>query len=455
MQMTFPYGEGFITEELPDSVEKFKATFTPTALKALPDLQEAVCNALDNPIDSKPIEEKVNANSRVVIAFDDPTVMNFSALRALAVKNILRRLYSKGVKKENITLICATAIHRRFSPEEIANIIGDDIVKEFGAQVFSHDAEDKENLTHLGKTAEGYDVELSRYVCDSDLSIYINASSLRGLTGGWKSFCVGLSTFKSLRHNHTPEGLSAKLHDNPLHKMLNDMGKIVEEKLGVEKIFKIDVVTKSTFEIAHVFAGNIWKTREKVLEILRGQPVPMPVETEKADVLVYGLPAFSPYAVYSKVNPLLTLFSTGLGYLGGEIERLGKMGCSVIMATPCPDEWNMTHHAAYPEVWELIKNEKDPYVLREKHEDALAKNEKYIEKYRHHYSFHPVHGLWASYPIRKLKYCGQVFVAGAKNPELIRSAGFTPTATIRGALDKALEAHGKNAKVLAIQHLPG
>lgn len=432
-----------------------KATWTPSNLKALPDLDEAVRQALDEPIGTSRIEEKVNTKSRVVVAFDDPTVMSFTPLRAVAVKEILRRLFSRGVRKENIVLICATAIHRRFNQQEIANVIGEDVVREFGDQVFSHDAEDRANLTYLGKTPAGEEVELSRYVCDSDLSIYINASSLRGLTGGWKSFCVGLSTYRSLRFSHTPDGLSAKIDDNPMHRMLNAMGRIVEEKIGRDRIFKLDVVTKSPYEVAHVFAGDIWQTREQVLEVLRRQPRPKPPEEEKADILIYGIPAFSPYAVFSTMNPILTLFSTGLGYLGGEIERLGKKGCSVIMATPCPNDWNLKHHAAYPEVWEMIKHERDPYRLKERYEASLATNEKYIQKYRFEQSFHPVHGLWASHPLRRLGYCGQVFVAGASEPELVRSVGFTPTTSIRQALNEALEIHGKNARIVAIQHLPG
>src|SRR3990170_3376172 len=67
-------------------------------------------------------------------------------------------------------------------------------------------------------------------------------------------------------------------------------------------------------------------------------------EAEPADVVIYGVPAWSPYATFARMNPLLTLVSSGLGYLGGYIEALGKPGCSVIMATPCPDDWDLEHH---------------------------------------------------------------------------------------------------------------
>src|SRR3989304_35045 len=68
-----------------------------------------------------------------------------------------------------------------------------------------HDAEDAENLTSLGTTASGYDVEVHRLVADSDLTVYINAGVMLGFSGGWKSVCVGLSTWRSIRWTHTPD----------------------------------------------------------------------------------------------------------------------------------------------------------------------------------------------------------------------------------------------------------
>lgn len=452
MKVTLPFGEGFLTEELPDTVKLYSSTWTPTNLKAVPDLQEAIQNALDHPLEAAPIEACVSSRSRVVIAFDDPTVMSFAPVRKLAVKEILCRLEKKGVRKENILLICATGIHRRFNRQEIASILGEDVVKAFGHQVFSHDAEDPKNLTFLGRTSEGYEVEINRFVCESDLTIYINASSLRGLTGGWKSICVGLSTYRSLRWSHTPDGLSAKIENNPLHRMLNEMGKLLEQKIGREKIFKIETITKNPFEVAHVFAGNIWKTREKALEVLKSQPRAKLPEQEKADILIYGVPAFSPYAVFSRMNPILTLFSTGLGYLGGEIERIGKKGCSVIMATPCPNEWDRRHHAAYPRAWEILQQEEDPYRIQQEYEPELARNEEFIWRYRFEESFHPVHGLWAAHPRRKMRHVNRIYVAGAQDPGLIRSVGLFPTRTIAEALAQAREFHGKDARVVLIQH---
>src|SRR6202008_3158931 len=91
---------------------------------------------------------------------------------------------------------------------------------------------------------------------------------------------------------------------------------------------------------ARVFAGGGDETRQAALDVLSAVDQPRRAAGEPAGVVVYGAPAWSPYAAFASMNPILTLISSGLGYLGGYIEALGKPGCSVILATPCPDEWD-------------------------------------------------------------------------------------------------------------------
>ena len=89
---------------------------------------------------------------------------------------------------------------------------------------------------------------------------------------------------------------------------------------------------------------------------------------------MYGVPAFSPYAAFSHVNPILTLISSGLGYLGGLIEAVGKPGCTVIMATPVPERWDRVAHASYPEIWDrVLPLTRDPYEIMTRFADDYAR----------------------------------------------------------------------------------
>ena len=54
--------------------------------------------------------------------------------------------------------------------------------------------------------------------------MYLNASTTRGFSGGWKSICVGLSSYRSIRHHHSPDTMSMSLERNLMHEALDRMG---------------------------------------------------------------------------------------------------------------------------------------------------------------------------------------------------------------------------------------
>jgi nickel-dependent lactate racemase len=353
-----------------------------------------------------------------------------------------------------VTLVCANALHRQFTRNELATIIGADLVAEFGDRLVSHDAEDAAMIERLGVTENGYDVELSRHVTDADLCVYVNCSTVRGFSGGWKSICVGLSTYRSIRHHHNPDDMSMSTERNRMHEMLDEMGALVTAQLGDDRIFKLETILANPLQVAQMRAGTVDGTRRIALETNRAHMPPRrTLLEEKADVVVYGVPDWSPYAAFSHLNPLLELISTGLGYLGGMIEALGKPGCSVILATPCPDRWDDVHHPSYREVWERVLPEtRDPYRARELFESEYATHDAYIERYRFGFGFHPVHAIMALFPLKRLKHAGTVFVAGAERPELIAHVGFTATPSVEDALDRAREIHGPDASVALVPY---
>ena len=165
------------------------------------------------------------------------------------------------------------------------------------------------------------------------------------------------------------------------------------------------------------------------------------------------MPDWSPYAAFSSLNPILTLISTGLGYLGGMIEAIGKPGCTVILATPCPDRWDHERHPSYREVWDrVLPVTRDPYEARELFEPELASREDYVTKYRTGFGFHPTHAVMALYPLKRLRHAGRVIVAGAESPEIVRHVGFEPAATVEDAL--AMAADGGHPSIAFVRYPP-
>lgn len=428
-------GDRFETVHLPDSAQIVSPGVS-ISLAPAEDLAELVRAAMEHPLDTPPLRSQVKPGDRVTIAFDDATVPCYAPLWGVALPMIVDELERAGVREDDVTLVCANALHRQLTHDELAKLIGEEFVARHATRLRCHDAEDHDALEHLGTTRSGHDVVLSRAVTESNLTIYLNCSTMRSFSGGWKSICVGLSDYRSIHHHHTPDIMSMSLDRNRMHEILDEMGDVVEARLGKQRIFKFETVLSNPLAVHTIFGGTVGGTRTAVLEKLRAhQPNRRDLIKEPVDTVVYGVPDWSPYAAYSHNNPILDLISTGLGYLGGVIQALGKPGCTVVMATRCPDRWDDIHHAGYREVWERVLPETlDPDEARREFEPAFAQRDDYIDRYRNHNSFHPVHGIMALYPLKRLRYAGRVIVAGADDPAVPAHLGFEAAPTVDAAL---------------------
>jgi hypothetical protein len=167
------------------------------------------------------------------------------------------------------------------------------------------------------------------------------------------------------------------------------------------------------------------------------------------------VPDSSPYAILSSVNPILTLVSSGLGYLGGMIEAAGKPGCTVIMAAPARATWDRVAHPSYLEVWERILPEtRDPYEITERFAEDLARRPDYVEAYRQRHAFHPIHGILATHPLKRLRHVGRVIVAAPVDPHVPRHLGFDVAATVEEAIARAESIHGRDASIACVEQPP-
>ncbi|HEY7283405.1 MAG TPA: lactate racemase domain-containing protein [Actinomycetota bacterium] len=451
------FGTGWVEAELPDGAVAVPPGVT-LPLPAAPDLAAEVRGALREPLDGEPLAERARAATTVTVAFDDPTVPCYAPLWPTALPIVLDELERGGVARDRIRLVCANALHRQFTDAELARLIGEDLVREFAGRnaLRCHDAEDPDAMEHLGDTDLGEPVDVSRAVTESDLTVYVNASTTRGFSGGWKSVCVGLSSYRSIRTHHSPDTMSMSLERNRMHEALDRMGAVVDRELGPDRVFKVETLLSNPLEVHRVLGGSVRATREEVLRVTRAnQPARRDLVEERTDVVLYGVPDWSPYAAFSFTNPLLTLISTGLGYLGGMIEAVGKPGCTVILATPCPDRWDDEHHPSYREVWERVLPEtRDPWEARERFEPELAGREDLIERYRHAHGFHPTHPIMAMYPLKRLRHAGRVIVAGAEDPGVVRHVGFEPADSVEDALAMAGEVHGSEQRVGWVRYPP-
>jgi hypothetical protein len=452
MKVELPYAEGTLTATVPDDSRRLSSAGE-TAVPPVGDLDAAVRAALATPLGLPRVRDLVKPADRVTIAFDDHTVGSFGPIRPVAIRAVLDELASAGVSRSHVTLVCANALHRMCRRAELTRLLDDALVQEFGARLVCHDAEDPDQIADLGVTAEhGYPVEVSRHVTDADLTVYVNTNYIRGFTGGWKSVSIGLSTWNSIRVTHNPDGMSMSLDRNRMHAVLDEMGHHLEARLG-RRIFKIDTVLADPLHASHVFAGGVDETRRAALDVQAQRfPSRRAAATERVDILVYGVPDSSPYAIWASLNPILTLVSMGLGYLGGMIDAAGKPGCTVIMAAAARDAWDRVHHPSYPDVWEqILPVTRDPYEISARFEDAFARHAGHIDAYRHRFAFHPIHGILATHPLKRLRHVGRVMVVGARDAHVPRHLGFEVADSVEEAIARARAMHGRGATIGVVE----
>jgi hypothetical protein len=100
--------------------------------------------------------------------------------------------------------------------------------------------------------------------------------------------------------------------------LLDEMGALVERELGRDRIFKLETLLANPLAVHRIFSGTVGAARARAVEEIRTrQQARRNLAEEPVDVVVYGVPDWSPYAAFSHGNPILDLISTGLGYLGG------------------------------------------------------------------------------------------------------------------------------------------
>jgi len=180
IDQTLFFGDTSIQVSLPDRTRLVGGDGGGPRLEPVADQEVAVRAALSEPLGLPRVGQLVRPGARVLIAFDDPTAPSFGPIRRLAIEAILEELAEAGVPEDNVSLVCANGLHRRWTHQEIASILGQELVQRFGSRLTCQDAEDPDNLVYMGTTPNGYDVEVHRLVTESDLTVYINAACYLG-----------------------------------------------------------------------------------------------------------------------------------------------------------------------------------------------------------------------------------------------------------------------------------
>jgi hypothetical protein len=463
--------------------------------------------AIDHPLGMDPLRALLRPGMKVTIAFDDISLslpkMQSPDCRQVVIELLLERLAAAGV--DDIHLVVAVCLHRHMHDWELKEMLGRRIFNAHWSKgtLYNYDAEDKDNNVVLGHTDQGELVEIQKRAATSDLVIYVNLN-LVALNGGHKSVGVGLATYQCIRpnHNHTAQFNSRSFNDPPrsrMHQCIERIGRYVEDHV---KVFHLEMTVntnmfpgylgfmqtqentwsgldramarvnkhfldctplalnrqiffanKAPYGVTSIQAGEVDAVHQLTLKNLYRQQL-IPVKGQ-SDILIVPIPYVMPYSVHSVMNPIL-VYAMGLGYMFNFYKNkpLLKPGGTIIFLHPLEHNFDAIHHPSYEDLFNRLAETRDPKQVDHRWADDLARDPRYIEKYRFHngyHGFHPI-SMW-NWGCHGMAHCGQVIIVNPRSQVAADRLGWTTARTLDDAIAMGRDKQGAGAS-LSVIHSP-
>lgn len=269
---SFKYGDGHMDFSYPD--EDILGVIEPTHVE-IPDTteREKIEYALDHPIGTPTLEEMISPDNTVCILVPDTTRQWGRPEQIINV--LVERLEAIGVKDENMLIVSATGTHKKQTPQEHINIVGEEIYKRI--KVVDHVC--TENLVSLGKTSRGNEIKVNATVMQYDKKITIGAvvfHFLAGFGGARKYVLPGIAGRDCIMDNHSqyfaPGGVGSgrnmmvspgSYEENPVSLEMFEAARMA----GID--FNVTDVIGPDKQIAFVYAGDISDSHAAAVEKCR------------------------------------------------------------------------------------------------------------------------------------------------------------------------------------------
>jgi nickel-dependent lactate racemase len=315
MKVDMLCGQNEIPVEVPDDAVELNPNL-PTALS---DPTMAVQEAITDPIGTPALSALARGRSNACVVISDVTrpVPN-----KIILPPMLQTLEDAGIKRENITILIATGMHRPNLGEELEQMVGAEIMGNY--KIVNHYCRKEEDLRKIADI-DGAPIEINKHYLDADLKILtglIEPHMYAGYSGGRKSILPGISSFKTMTFMHSfqmidhPDVTNCKLDGNPFHAA----GEKVAELAGVD--FILNVVINKQRELVGVFAGHHTSAHQtgcKMVERMSVQRMQKPVDLVVSSAGGYPLDA--------------TFYQVSKGLIAAS--NIIREGGSIIMVCEC------------------------------------------------------------------------------------------------------------------------
>ena len=326
MKVHLPYGRQGLEVELPEQAR----VLLPQRLPALAQPEEAVRQALRQPIGSPPLAELVRPADTVAIVFSDVTrpTPNHILLPA-----ILAGLAARGVPQDNVALINATGMHRPNTRDELIAMLGQEVVDRY--RIVQHDARDKRQQAFLSQNERGAEIWINGDYMRADVKIltgFVEPHIFAGYSGGGKAVLPGIAGAEIIMSNHGgpmlahPRATWCQAEGNPVFEEARQVA------LATQPTFIVNVTLNERKEVTGVFAGDMIQAHDAGIAFAeRAYLQPLP---QRYDIVVatnMGYPA--DINLYQSVK--------GMSVAAQAV----KEGGAIVLAAECADGLGQAHYA--------------------------------------------------------------------------------------------------------------
>jgi len=173
----------------------------------------------------------------------------------------------------HVRVLFALGTHRPMSEKEMSIKLGLSETQAESIRLQNHDATDEEQLVEVGKI-NGNIFKINRSVEDSDTIITISSvlpHRVVGFSGGAKMLCLGIGNKEFIDYTHRasnqfPEDDIIGTIDNPMRKILDQQGRMVEQKYPDKNFYCISAITVPD-GIVQVFVDSFQHSYEQAASL--------------------------------------------------------------------------------------------------------------------------------------------------------------------------------------------
>lgn len=314
MDAWIAYGKEKIVFPLPNNAQ-ITEILLPVHTPVMPP-QDIIRHALDAPIGTPQLAEIIKPGQSICIICDDITRPTPAEL---ILDELLPRLHSIGVQREDIFILFALGSHRPMTGEEIEKKIGRKYADAY--RVLQSEFSDPSSSKEMGKSASGNPVLINRAAAEADIRIGIGnivPHNTLGWSGGGKILFPGIADESTVAEFH----MQAALHearvfgvpDNPIRLEIENWAKDIGLHFIVNTVLSRDGIVLGCVAGHYVAAHRAGVEKAK---LVYGVKV-----AEQADVVITDMEPYS--------------FDFWQGTKGLNAANLiVKDGGTVIIAGPC------------------------------------------------------------------------------------------------------------------------